>query len=148
MPETAPDVTEGLARHILAGAFRAAEARYDAYQRIFDPILVSNADGIILFANASAEAFFGYWIGTMRGVLVDELVPDTLRDGHKELRARFFELPTARPMAANRQLVARRKDGTEVPVQISLSPDTVDGVPCVVAVVRDTRQWQGPGHVE
>ena len=68
---------------------------------------------------------------------IDELVPDSIRPRHAEYRQAFAREPRARPMGKQTDLVARRKDGTEVVVEIALSPLQDHGHPLVVAAIRD-----------
>ena len=68
---------------------------------------------------------------------IDELVPDSIRPRHAEYRQGFAREPRARPMGKQTDLVARRKDGTEVVVEIALSPLQDHGHPLVVAAIRD-----------
>jgi protein-histidine pros-kinase len=71
------------------------------------------------------------------GKPVEVLVPERLRGTHVEDRSRYIERPTTRPMAAGKNLTGARKDGTEFPVEISLSPvNTADGL-LVMSVIRD-----------
>ena len=132
---------ESLERHILAGQFRAASQRYGAYNLLPDATVVVNVDGVILFANAVAYHLFARWPGTLPGVQVEDLVPEALREAHRQHRAAYVGAPQVRPMAAGRALSALREDGTEIEVQIALAPDTVDGQPVIVAVIRDMQHW-------
>jgi two-component system sensor histidine kinase/response regulator len=104
-----------------------------------DAFLVVAADGVIHLANEQAEKLFGYTRVELIGQKVDILVPDEIRPHHAELRASFHREPTTRAMGALRDLHARRKDGSLVPVDIALSPVRAqDGVGIQVAVsVRD-----------
>ena len=84
--------------------------------------------GTIVLVNALTEQLLGYTRDEIVGQSVDRLVPSRLSDRHAEYRAGFFGEPRPRPMGAGRDLYARRKDGSEVPVEIGLSPlDTGDG---------------------
>lgn len=80
---------------------------------------------------------FGYQREELLGQLIEILVPESLKHRHSEHRERYAENPTARPMGIGLELFARRKDGSEFPVEISLSPlRSADGSP-VMAIVRD-----------
>jgi len=81
-----------------------------------------NRRGTILLANSQAETLLGYETGELAGRPVDLLVPDRLRSGHAGHRTGFFAAPEERAMAADRELFARRKDGSEIPVEIGLNP--------------------------
>jgi PAS domain S-box-containing protein len=102
-----------------------------------DAIVAVDLNGLIHLVNRQAEALFGYPREELIGTTIDNLVPDRIRAVHPDHRASYFASPTARPMGAGLTLAARRKDGTEFPVDISLSSlDTEDGV-LVSAAVRD-----------
>jgi PAS domain S-box-containing protein len=93
-------------------------------------------DGRVVLANREAERVFGYGPGELVGIAVEQLVPDRLRDGHVAAREGYFRAPGARQMGAGRELHARRRDGSEFPVEIGLNPvRTDDGVSVVVSVV-------------
>ena len=102
-----------------------------------DAIVAVDADGLIVLANRRAEALFGYGREELLGQPVEIVVPDSVRAAHPALRARYAAGPRPRPMGAGLQLAARRKDGTEFPVDVSLSAvETGDGL-IVSAAVRD-----------
>jgi PAS domain S-box-containing protein len=87
--------------------------------------------------NAQAERVFGYGREALVGQRIEILVPETLRSGHAAHRADYFRAPKVREMGAGYELSGRRKDGTQFPIEISLSPlDTEDGV-WATAAVRD-----------
>lgn len=102
-----------------------------------DGIIIVDAEGAIVLANRHASAMFGYDHDELLTRSVDDLLPGHLRDGHRAHRHRFRESPTVRPMGMGLQLRGQRSDGSELPVEISLSPLSVDGADLVVAVVRD-----------
>jgi PAS domain S-box-containing protein len=85
-------------------------------------ILLSSEDGTITLANATLEKMFGYGHGELTGRSVEILVPEALRSNHTDQRRSFFSSPVSRPMGAGRELLARRKDGTDIPVEIGLTP--------------------------
>lgn len=102
-----------------------------------DAIVGVDADGRIRLVNAQAEALFGYTRDELVGQLVEILIPVAHHGAHAEHRDRYFSDPVTRPMGADLDLVARRKDGSEVPVEISLSSiETADGR-LVSAAIRD-----------
>ena len=102
-----------------------------------DAILVVNQRGTIDLVNRQAEVLFGYPREELIGRSVEMLVPEPSRSVHPSRRASYFADPRARPMGAGLDLTARRKDGTEVPVDISLSPlQTAEGM-VVAAAIRD-----------
>jgi len=111
------------------------------YRTLFDAnpdaLIVASADGRILLANPSAEALLGYAVAELIGMQVDALVPEAIRPRHAGYRAAFAHAPVPRPMGRQTDLVARRKDGTHVAVEIALSPLQDHGQPLVVAAIRD-----------
>jgi protein-histidine pros-kinase len=87
--------------------------------------------------NHQAELVFGYRREELVGKPVELRVPERMRSGHPGLRAGYFSSPRARPMGAGLELFARRKDGSEFPAEISLSPiETLEGR-LITAAIRD-----------
>ncbi len=84
-------------------------------------ILTAAPDGRILDVNPTALGLFGYTREELIGASVDILLPEALREGHVSHRAGYSLRPHARPMGQGMDLVGRRKDGSELPVEISLS---------------------------
>lgn len=105
-----------------------------------DAILGVDERGCIAMVNAQAERLFGYGRNELIGQSVDILVPEAVRAAHPQHRARYFGAPAPRPMGANVQLSARRKDGTEFPAEISLNALTTDEGVIVSAAVRDVSE--------
>jgi formate hydrogenlyase transcriptional activator len=102
-----------------------------------DGVLVVNSQGLITRVNAQAEKLFGYSRSELRGQPVEVLIPDRFRKAHTQDRGAFQGEPYMRPMGEGLELCAKRRDGSEFPVEIMLSPirsveDTV-----VLTVVRD-----------
>ena len=126
---TTPAPGGGLADE--SGVFRTLFAAYP------DALIVVDGAGTIVLANPSAAALLGYGVDELVGVQVDELVPDSIRPRHAEYRGAFGRSPQARPMGKQTELVARRKDGGEVVVEIALSPLHDRGNTLVVAAIRD-----------
>jgi diguanylate cyclase (GGDEF)-like protein/PAS domain S-box-containing protein/putative nucleotidyltransferase with HDIG domain len=105
-----------------------------------DAMVVAGEDGVIRTVNAQAERLFGYSREELVGSPVDRLIPTSRREAHAQHRAAFGSAPTARPMGAGRALRARRKDGSECPVEISLAPlQTEEGL-LVTAAIRDVTE--------
>ncbi|HET9443367.1 MAG TPA: PAS domain S-box protein [Acidimicrobiales bacterium] len=102
-----------------------------------DPMVIVSLDGTIQAANAQLEQLFGYTRDELVGQPVEMLVPDRVRDRHPGHVAAYAADPRSRSMGAERELSGRRKDGSEVPVEISLSPlETEDGL-FVSSAIRD-----------
>jgi PAS domain S-box-containing protein len=85
-------------------------------------ILMIDADGKIVLANAETERMFGYERGELLGRSVDTLVPASLRERHAAHRGAFHARPDARRMNEGRELNGLRQDGSEFPVEIGLNP--------------------------
>ncbi|MGE0056936.1 MAG: PAS domain S-box protein [Dehalococcoidia bacterium] len=102
-----------------------------------DGFVVVDTAGNIVWANQTAHSLFGYRDVELIGRRIDELVPERLRFGHTGHRESYEANPRGRSMGLGLNLSARKKDGTEFPVEISLSPlHTRDGL-LVTAIVRD-----------
>lgn len=102
-----------------------------------DALIIADGAGRIILCNQQAEALFGYSAHELAGQLVELLVPDRFRSGHREHRACFAQAPAVRPMGAGYELAARRHDGTEFPVQISLSHMETSEGRFAIAAIRD-----------
>jgi two-component system, sensor histidine kinase and response regulator len=87
-----------------------------------DGLMVVDENGAIRLANAQCEKLFGHSREELIGAAVEMLVPESVRPGHAALRQRFHEAPAARAMGANRELRGLRRDGSEFPLEIGLSP--------------------------
>jgi PAS domain S-box-containing protein len=105
-----------------------------------DAIAVIDASGRIVLANAQTEGLFGYTAHELLGAPVDLLLPERLRAAHVAHRATYRVGPRTRPMGDGLDLVGRRKDGTEFPVEISLSPVATDDGMLITAIVRDVTE--------
>ena len=105
-----------------------------------DPVLTVNAWGRIVVVNAQAEAVFGYSRKELLGQPIERLVPLRSRPLHVAHRTGFMASAHARPMGGGQDLHAVRRDETELPVEISLSPLELDGERFVTAVVRDVTE--------
>jgi PAS domain S-box-containing protein len=105
-----------------------------------DAIVMAESAGRILFANARAEELFAYGAGEMQGMTVELLLPERFRAGHAGHRSKYFAQPRNRSMGEGLELYGRRKDASEFPVEISLSPlRTAEGT-LVMSAIRDITQ--------
>lgn len=113
----------------------------DRFQRIFefmpDGLLVVDTTGRIVQSNAQADRLFGYEPGEMNGIEVEELIPQRFRERHLSHRSRYISDPGTRPMGAGLELFGVRKDGSEFPVDIMLSPLHSEERTDILCVVRD-----------
>ena len=101
---------------------------------------MANRSGEIVVANVQAEKLFGYGREELIGRSVESLIPPRLRPDHPHHRGDFFRAPCVRPMGVGLELFALRADGTEVPVEISLSPLTAESGAFVVGAIRDVTE--------
>jgi PAS domain S-box-containing protein len=106
-------------------------------EAIPDAIVAVNEQGVIIQANSQAEALFGYTRDELIGQKIEMLVPERQRPQHGLHRERFHQYPKIRRMGSGLDLYGRRRDGTEFPVEISLSPLSLDGALVVLSVIRD-----------
>ena len=102
-----------------------------------DGIVLVGEDGRIVLANRRAAEMFDYRPAELGGQLVESLMPAGLRDAHRVGRASYALKPVARPMADRARLVGLRKDGSTIPVTVTLSPVPTANGHFVLAVVRD-----------
>ncbi len=123
-----------------AALHKSEEMQRNLFEQAPDPILVTSQNGRIVQANAQTEEMFGYNRAELIGESVELLVPNRLREKHVGHRATYYSEPRTRPMGKWADLFVRRKDGSEVPVDISLSPCTLDGQIHVISVMRDVTQ--------
>ncbi len=123
----ARDVTERKADDRFRGVIESAP----------DAMVMVSGTGAIELVNGQVRRLFGYEREELVGQPVEVLVPLRYRGRHREQRRRFVRSPRLRPMGADLQLSGLRKDGTEFPVEISLSPIESDGVGSVCATIRD-----------
>jgi PAS domain S-box-containing protein len=113
----------------------------DPYRTLFenapDGILLVDEGGRVLEANREAARLFGYARDELEGMQVERLVPPEVRSEHHAHRESYARDPRPRPMGIGMELAGLRKDGSRVPVEISLSPLPTEGPLVVITVVRD-----------
>lgn len=132
---------------LVSSAIRDISERKRAEKRILalldsapDAMVVVGEDGRIAFVNTQTEKLFGYPRSELLGQPVEVLVPERFRAEHHKHRVKYVEHAQVRPMGAGFELYGLRKDGSEFPVEISLSPhQTEDGI-LVSSTIRDITQ--------
>ncbi|MHB1192861.1 MAG: sensor histidine kinase [Longimicrobiales bacterium] len=116
----------------------------EEYRAVFesapDGIMVVDRQGVVRDVNPAVEGLFGFAREEILGEAVEMLLPEAFRRAHLAHRERFQRNPHSRPMGSGLELTARKKDGTEFPVEISLSPWRHDGHECVICTVRDVTE--------
>jgi PAS domain S-box-containing protein len=124
---------------------KQAEERFRALvEAAPSAMLQIDAAGTIVLVNAVAETTFGYPRQELVGRPVETLIPERLREAHFAHRAAYVLDARARAMGAGRELFARRKDGTEVPVEVGLNPmQTLEGRFVLASVVDVSQRKQG-----
>lgn len=100
-------------------------------------IVIVDQAGRIVMANRRAEESFGFELGTMSGLGVEDLLPEALQIIHQQHRTNYFEAPTARKMAAGRDLTGRHRNGQDFPVEIALNYIESDQGKLAVSFIND-----------
>jgi len=127
------DITERL---------RAEERFRQVFEAAPNAMIMINGEGTIVLVNAQGEKVFGYRRGELVGLPLETLIPERFRLQHPGHRKDFASDPLPRSMGAGRDLFGRRKDGSEVPVEIGLNPIRTDDGLFVVASVIDITERQ------
>jgi len=109
----------------------------DLLETLPDAIVAVDGDGTIVQINSQTQALFGYTRDELIGQKVEVLVPESYRPQHHQHRASFAQTPRTRRMGADLDLSGRRRNGSEFPVEISLSPVFTDKGTFVLSAIRD-----------
>ncbi|MBX2954986.1 MAG: PAS domain S-box protein [Cyclobacteriaceae bacterium] len=118
-------------------AFNSAETFREIFQGSAEGILMISDSGIIQLANPVSEHMFGYDTGELIGKQLEILLPERFRTNHVNYREQFKKNPAPRRMGVGRDLMAVRKDGSEFPVEVSLSYKEINNLFVVVAFIID-----------
>ena len=139
------DITE---REETERALRDSEERFRlAVEAAPSGMVMTNSEGRILMVNAHAEKLFGYGRAELIGRPIEMLVPERFRRAHPGFRGAYRRDASARPMGAGRDLFALHKDGSEIPVEIGLSPIvTPDGLMALASVVDISGRKEAEAH--
>jgi PAS domain S-box-containing protein len=122
---------------------RAEERLRQVIESAPGAMVMVNAVGEIVLVNSQTEKVFGYSREELIGQSIELLVPERLRAHHSEYRHDFLRQPQARPMGEGRDLFARRRDGSEFPVEIGLNPiETEEGTMVLSTIVDITARKQ------
>ena len=126
----------------LASELQVGEERFRrVVEAAPNAMIMVNQEGQITLANQQAEKTFGYPREELLGRPIEMLVPERLRSGYREFRHGYLSHPQARPMGAELwELFGRRNDGSEVPVEIGLSPIHTSNGPLVLASIVDVTE--------
>jgi len=117
---------------------KLVEARFrDLLESMPDGIVMINLTGRVVYSNSQAENLFGYSSGELKGKPIEMLLPQRFRDAHISHRSNYFIQPRTRTMGMGLELYGVRKDGTEFPVEISLSPLKTEEGTLVMSAIRD-----------
>jgi PAS domain S-box-containing protein len=132
------DITE---RELARKALERSEAEFfDVLATAAVGIVITDTSGHIVFANAELGRIFGYAAHELVGQSVDVLVPERFAPGHARLREKYHSESLRRRMGSDRELVGRRKDGSDVAIEVTLSPLARDRGPLVVSFVTDVTE--------
>ena len=135
--------------HVLASIIditerkRSEERLLHVIEAAPNAMIMVNADGQIVLVNTQTESSFGYSREELLAMRVEELLPDRFRPKHESFRKGFFARLDRREMGAGRELFGRRKDGTEIPIEIGLNPLQTEEGDFVLASIIDITERLG-----
>lgn len=133
-----PSAIDVTAREVSEAALRHSEELFRCVvEAAPDGLAMVDRDGRLALVNSGMERLFGYAREEMVGQPIEMLMPDRYRNAHVGLRSAYMLAPTTRDMAGRRELYARRKDGSEFPVEIGLNALTTAGGEHVLATIAD-----------
>src|SRR6185369_13801392 len=107
------------------------------FENATEGIILTNGVGNIVLVNPAAEKVFGYTADELINRPIEVLLPDNVKPHHHALREGFYHKPSNRVMGQGRDLYGRKKDGTDIPVEVSLSFYKKDGELYVIAFIVD-----------
>ena len=110
-------------------------------------IIIVDSQGMLVMANPAAHDMFGY-SGQLKGMIIEDLLPDKSRNAHIKHRSDYHSTPKSRSMGQDLPLYGKRKDDSVFPVEVSLSPGEVDGEPVVIAFIVDIAERKHREQIE
>jgi PAS domain S-box-containing protein len=119
---------------------RAQEKFQGLLESAPDAMVIVDSDGNIVVVNAQTERLFGHDRQELIGQQIDMLFPERFRDRHREQRSGYFARPSDRSVDSDLELSGLHKDGTEIPVEISLSPFGTEDGALLVSAIRDVSE--------